>query len=267
MDNQNTEKARERSEAKFINGKRLIKRRKRKARLFYALLVLFVLSVGVVLSLTVFFNIDKIEVVGSTRYETDRIIELSRIKIGENLFLSSMNAGRDDILKEMPYIESVSIQRKMPSRVRITVTEAEEAGYFQKDGENIVVSGLSKVLRKTPDMPEGIPLIECGSVSGTETGQTVVFEDERNEKILNDVSKAIEESGISDITKIEIIDSIKVKMMYQDRIEITIGAPTELHDKLALGKKVLSEKIPPEEKGRLNLTNPRRAPYEAITAQ
>ena len=62
------EKNRSRQDAKAKNGQRHVRRRRRNYTLFYVLLALFAAGTGVYLSLTMFFNVEEINVDGSSRY-------------------------------------------------------------------------------------------------------------------------------------------------------------------------------------------------------
>lgn len=85
--------------------------------------------VGVVVALTVgatvFFRVERVTVTGNRRYTQEEIIAASGIQLGDNLY--SLNKVRIDqnIRKSLPYIGDLTINRSLPSTIRITVTEWE----------------------------------------------------------------------------------------------------------------------------------------------
>ena len=121
-------------------------RRKLRRILFYGVTLLIVLSVFAVLSLTVFFKIDEIIVDGDTRYDHDAIIKTSRINTGENLIMCNTSAGENDIWKEYPFIEYVSIEKKLVNRVIIHVREAIPTSVIESEGNYVLLSESGKIV-------------------------------------------------------------------------------------------------------------------------
>ena len=84
---------------------------------------------GVVVALTggatVFFRVETVEVTGNQRYTQEEIVEASGIQTGDNLY--ALNKVRIDrrIRTRLPYVGELSINRSLPSTIRIAVTEWE----------------------------------------------------------------------------------------------------------------------------------------------
>lgn len=89
--------------------------------------LLCVLAVVVALTggATVFFRVETVEVTGNQRYTREEIIEASGIQTGDNLY--ALNKVRIDrrIRTRLPYVGELSINRSLPSTIRIDVTEWE----------------------------------------------------------------------------------------------------------------------------------------------
>jgi cell division protein FtsQ len=66
------------------------------------------------LSMTVFFGIKNINVIGNDRYTQSEISEAAAIKTGENLFRVNIKAAQENILARFPYIGNLKITRKLP---------------------------------------------------------------------------------------------------------------------------------------------------------
>ena len=92
-------------------------------RFYSILVVLFAVAIGVTLCMTVFFNIQTIQVQGETRYETEEIIRASGLAKGKNLLLADIKGGEEDLTVKLPYIGSAHIVRKLPATVIIEVEE------------------------------------------------------------------------------------------------------------------------------------------------
>lgn len=68
------------------------------------------------------FNISQIQVINNSRVPTDTIISLSELNNQTNIFrfFSSSIEGK---IKQNPYIEDITIKRKLPNKIEIEVTE------------------------------------------------------------------------------------------------------------------------------------------------
>ncbi|MBQ7095572.1 MAG: FtsQ-type POTRA domain-containing protein [Clostridia bacterium] len=122
------------------------KRRKKKAKvLFFTLLfALFLLSLAI-LSMTVFFNADTIEVEGNTRYSADEILEIGGLKIGQNLFRLDKFEVIDQ-MKTLPYIKEVTIRRKLPNTLKIDVVENQPVVWVECMGQAALMNEEYRVL-------------------------------------------------------------------------------------------------------------------------
>lgn len=122
------------------------KRRKKKAKLlfFTLLFVLFLLSLAI-LSMTVFFNAETIEVEGNTRYSADEILEIGGLKIGQNLFRLDKFEVIDQ-MKTLPYIKDVTIRRKLPNTLKIDIIENQPVVWVECMGQAALMNEEYRVL-------------------------------------------------------------------------------------------------------------------------
>ena len=80
----------------------------------YSSIFAAVLIIGVILSLTVLFKTEKIEVVGDKYYDEKQIIAFSGVEYQENIFMGAMYNTSDKIVKNLSYIESASVSFNIP---------------------------------------------------------------------------------------------------------------------------------------------------------
>lgn len=250
-----------RNEARRQSGTRLKKKKKRKMGIFYGILILFVLSVGVALSLTVFFNVEEIRVENTGRYTQEEILQYVDIQKGQNLFLSKTRQSSERIENNLPYVEKADIKRKFPGTISIAIAEAQVAGYLEYNGAYVILSDKSKVLELRQEPPAELIELKGFEVTEAVSGRGIVFAREDTQEILGELSEALQRSGIRDIGRIEMVGGIQIQLRYQDRITINLGTPTELRDKLDFAKKILADKISDMEKGTLDVSNPKQAPF------
>ena len=122
--------------------------RRRRGRLgfLYKLLTMMVICVAIVLALTLFFKVDTIAVTGEEQYSSDQILEASGVKQGENLFLLNKYEIANQIVRQLPYIEEVRINRRLPDTLLIDVTECSTVFSIRQDGTTWLVSAAGKIV-------------------------------------------------------------------------------------------------------------------------
>lgn len=88
--------------------------------LFSVVLVIVVIGAASI----IFFRVNRVEVEGNEHYTSEEIIAASGVTTGDNLMLTSQAAVAARIRNELPYVSSVSVQKQLPDRVLIRVTES-----------------------------------------------------------------------------------------------------------------------------------------------
>lgn len=232
--------------------KRVVKRRKLLAAMGGVFLALIVVMI---LCLTVFFRIDTIEVTGASRYSSSQIIEASEIHKGKNLFtLNTGNAGRQ-VLKALPYVNTISVTRHLPGKIVLEVTDITVVGAV-KTGDGYVIIGTNgKMLERVDKLPENCPVLKGATLTKTELGETIEYGSEQQKEALDAFSKALQDGEIDKITAIDISDLFNVKATYDNRIQLEFGSPSDMELKFRFAKTILdSEKISDTQKGTLDLS-------------
>ncbi len=82
-----------------------------------------------------YFFVSNIEVTGNKKVDEKRIIRLSSIKNGQNIFSIDLKKARQSILKD-PWIRDVSIERRLPDVIAIHIIEYEPFA-LTRIGKNI----------------------------------------------------------------------------------------------------------------------------------
>lgn len=276
-----------RDEQRRAQQLRVQKKRRRRKLLLFAVLFLLILGVGTVLILFVFFHITGFEVQGNSRYTAEEVIGASGIAEGENLFLCNTEKAAARITEKLPYVESVSIERRLPDKLVITVEEAQLKLAVQQGNSYLILTGSGKVLEiGATELPEGAVLLKGVRVKSATPGQQASFPPETtaqtqtesgdqtqettqpqapvqsaSKTVLDHLLQAVQQAGFSGITQIDLTDPEDIRLTYQGRIELLLGEDDGLAQKLSLGMEVIAreEENNPEPKGILNLTIPKKA--------
>ena len=106
-------------------GRKKHNRRRRRGSFapLYKLLCLALIMGAVAAAMAVFFKAEKIEVSGNSRYTAQQVVDVCGVEQGDNLFFMNKYEVAGRISQALPYVESVSINRKLPESLRIRVTE------------------------------------------------------------------------------------------------------------------------------------------------
>ena len=252
-----------RNDARAANGARHRKRRKRSYTLYYLLLLFFVLISGITLSVTVFFNIDTITVEGVKRYTAQQIIDQSGIKKGNNLFRISPEKGEKKIINALKDIDSVKIERKFPSGLKITVSESVPTYYWDNNGSYILVSEGGRILKTDAAQEETADVIRLLGFDGSklEAGGYLTAENNDRYELLEKLTAVLRENKLDGVTQIDLTSDVSISVQYLDRVEIKFGSMSELSYKVKFAKNVLETKLEENEEGVIDATTPGKVYY------
>lgn len=218
--------------------------------------VLIVATVGVILSLTVFFETEKITVapIENSKYTSTAIIRASELTVGKNLFLSDKKSAEKKIVNAFPYIESVKIKIKLPDTLEIAVTQATPSYYFEKGKSYAVVGGNNRILEINKSKTYKIPLIKGIEITGSEIGEYVSFNDNSVKKILNNIIATAEKNNLKNINEIDVSKLSSIKMIYDNRITINLGTNEDIDYKIRTALTIINDKLVKSDKGTLDVS-------------
>ena len=211
----------------------------------YIAIVVGVIIVGVVLSLTVLFKTEKIEVKGNKYYDESVIIELSGVKEGDNIFTSSFFADTSKIKNTLPYIKEASVSFNIPNGIVITV-ENQAPYYSLKSGKDyFLISKDNRILEKVSEKPDKLMFIEAPKLKSTEVGDYVEFNKESYTNALEEITASLKKNKIEDITGISVKDINNITITYDNRIVIKIGLPDSIDYKIRTAFTIIKTKLDP----------------------
>lgn len=124
MTNKNNQKKEEQNKQKMSKKQRqILKKKKRIKRMLKFTALLMIIIAEIIFALvSPIFNIQEIEVSDNEQINTETIISLSQLNLGQNIFKFNKNKVNKNI-KTNAYIESVEIKRKLPNKVQIQIEE------------------------------------------------------------------------------------------------------------------------------------------------
>lgn len=238
-----------------MRSRKLKRRRKRRMKRLAALLVFFLLIAVTTLSLTVFFKTEKIQITGITRYSHEDIAEKSGIKMGENLIMLNTSGVAETLQQEFVYIENVRIKKNIfTGTATIIIEEAEPFCTLTTEEGYYLVSRGGTVLERLSEKPEEIYTVTGLSITDEMIGKRLDSEGDEQLSVLEEILSAIESTGITKITDINIGDVLNIVLNYENRIDIEFGTRTELEYKMKYAKEILENSIKSYERGTLDVS-------------
>ena len=219
---------------------------------YCAIAFVFVALIVLVLCLTVFFKITTVEINGVTLYRDEQILGVGGIVNDENLVRTDTKLIKQRLEENLVFIESAQVEKKYPSTLIITVTEAEKAADIVVDNTFCTVSRTGRVLEVgKPAATGGIPVIRGFELKTKNPGDKMESSDSGKLKIYNDLMKILDDIGMNKITEIDLSSRSGITILYDGRITLEVGSSVDLDYKLSYFKAVIDSKLSDDFKGRL----------------
>lgn len=244
--------------------KRLSKKARRRRRVRIAIVtlpvVIVVLAIVALVGSAVLFRVEGFSLSGNGRYDGSEIVSASGIDIGDCLMWINLDKAEDRITKKLPYIETVTIKRKLPHTVSIEYKQAKVFYGVCVDGAWALTDTKYKVIELLDSEPENVSQkIKFPKAKTFEPGSVLAFEVKEGEEspldtYKNLMSEAEKTSLKGKITGADVSDSAALALIYDGRITIKLGAFADISDKLKLAAGAIEkeDRVDPTEYGTLD---------------
>lgn len=201
---------------------------KRKRNSLYRPLTFFLIVLAIVMAMSVFFKISRIEVEGNSFYTDDEIISASGIQDGDNLFFLNRIAAGSRIAVKLPYVDSVTLNRGLPNIVRICVVESRAVGCVDIDGVLRSIGSTGKCLGTVDRSDAGDYAVISGiALTPTADGGDFSAADGNEDKLayLLDILYQIQARQLAgQVTAIDMTDVNDPVLEYGGRFIVKLGA-------------------------------------------
>ncbi|MBM7855217.1 cell division protein FtsQ [Desulfohalotomaculum tongense] len=200
---------------------------------FFILLVC--LTVYVLLQSPI-FNIRKIEIVGRNQISREKLVKLSGVVLGSNIFKVDLHSGEEKI-SLLPAVKEVKIKRRFPSTVVISITEREPMALLAAPGGFIELDKEGIYLRQGEFNKLFLPVITGCRVKEIEPGEkvtekTVITALEVIDKLPPELTNQLSEVHV---------DNNKVTIYTIDGVQGRLGLPENIYRKGDVFLQVLNQ--------------------------
>ncbi len=241
---------------KTKNTQKIRRRRYKKKRymLYYIIFGIISTTTLLILSLTVLFNIEYINIKGNAPYSDEIIIKLSRIRLGDNLILTNTKKAEKYIFNILTDLEEVNITKNFPNAITVNCKMAEVDFCIEKQNETyLFISKNGRIIEDAglnPPEKSFILTIQGLNFNNQKKGSFLKLPNNENEN-LNIIKNAIKTKEISNITNVEIRTNNTVQITFEDRITFNIDDISKTEYLLSLCNEMLKKHIGANEKGRI----------------
>ena len=210
------------------------RRKRRKKNKSTAKRVLIVMAVILVLafcvlSITVFFPIKTIETKGKSTYSSEQIIKASGIKKGDNLWLAGNKAAT--VTEKLPYIQDVKIERKLPDKIILNVTQAAGEQCYEFEKQFYLCGKNMKLLEILKEKPNDILTVSGLKINKVKPGKQVTFADTKAAGSFDNLLSSIKEKNI-DVKYINVSDTVNIVFKISNRFTVKFGSMSNYQKKV-----------------------------------
>ena len=186
------------------------------------------------------FNITEIQVEGNEKVSKETIINLSELKIGENIF--KFNNKIIAKIKENRYIQDVKISRKLPGIVKLQIGERKIKYKINLINSYTYIDNNGYILENST-IEINVPTIIGFSISENEqiNNTRLNIEDLKKLNNIDKIMDAIEKINIeNEILEINIEDEFNCILIIQNK-KIYIGDSNNLTNKVLYLKSIFNQ--------------------------
>ena len=239
MTTQKTQPKRRINKQKEIEQK---KRKRRKIILIIFIILCIITAICIYLLTSDVFKIQTIEIIGNEQLTPEEILELSEVKQGDNIFITTEIVTKVK-LKRNGYIEDVKLQKEYPNKIKIEVKERQKAyQILTQTGCDIYIDGQGYLLDYSLEKLE-LPVITGMEITENQIGEINRLQENDLDKMENILHIQDEAQKIEIGTQIQQIDVQDEYVVHIDneRIIINLGDATNLENKMYYVKAILKQ--------------------------
>lgn len=221
------------------------KKENKKSKAIKYLCIMFLIIIAILLFfMSPIFTLNEIEIKGNSKISTSECLELSQLEIGQNIYkLNKMQIKNN--LKQNAYIEKVSISRKLPDKIEITIKERKATYQLElENNEYAYINNQGYILEKSNIKLENIIITGFSTkIENINVGNRLDENDlKKLETVLKIVDSAQNNDILSTITKIDIENKNEYKLILEGEKKIVyLGDASSISTRMLYLKAILEK--------------------------
>ncbi len=225
-------------------------------RTLYQLLAVLAAAGAMATGCIVFFRVETINVSGNSHYTTEHVIQTSGIESGNYLALLDKNRIVRRIRTDLPYVESVSIRRVLPSTVLITVKEARPAVAVKAENDWWLVNSSGKLLEAV-STSDGYPVLTGLTLVAPVPGTWASLSGEENTRWDHALAflQALERHlMLENLVSLDCSTEGTFTAKYTDRFTLLLPSTGNFDEYLSMFNRAVAEELAEDETGIFDFT-------------
>ena len=214
----------------------------KRVRTFVKCITIITLIVGIALFLleSPMLNILEIKVENNEKLSSEEIIALSEIKIGDNIFKTN-RLSVERKLKQNSYIESISLNRDLPSTITIVVKERKATYMLQTNDEKYAYINNQGYILEMNDETANLPKLTSYTTEDLYSVQRLNNQDLEKLEIVLKIMETANGNQIGDlITEIDIASKNNIILRLEsEKKTIYLGDASDINTKMLYIKATL----------------------------
>lgn len=206
-------------------------RKKRRLRLLYQVLSFVLIVAAIVTGSVLFFQVEDIQVSGSTKYSNEQILSIADVNKNANLLILPAGAISQRITESLPYVNKVKLKRSFPTTLSIVIEECVPLAAVQADGAWFILDANGKILEQTEESIAS-SYIQLSGLTLTEpkVGEIAKVPDEISHRLMGlcGILSALQEKAVfSNVSWIDLTSDTEIEMGYLGRFTVYLPIRTE----------------------------------------
>ena len=205
-----------------------------------------------------FMKVGSFQVVGISRYEAEDLIGASGVKLGDRLYAIDEKEIEERMIKNCPYLESVRVEQRFPSKLRIIVTEKTPRWYLEIAGSKYALDNDLVVLTQTVKT-DGMTKLILPDVKSALYGELPSFGDSETtvRKTLEVISAVRESPFRNRLTEVDLSSRWDIRLVVDGRFFVSMGDMTDFEAKLLAVERILdSDRLAGSAGGEIDVSVP-----------
>lgn len=227
---------------------------------FMCLIALFSLFVYV----ASFMTVRHVEIDGVLNYhDRSQLISASGIDFGDRLYSTDIGEAEENILNNCVFVESVSLKRKFPNKIIMTVTEKTPQWYIEITEDFYILDNDLTVLQETNNeeslKERGLTKLTLPKVKSAICGELPAFgEDEHEIKRVCEIINTVRSHPIKPrLTSLDLESRFAIELSVDGKYEAYCGDMNSMQSKLDALESILTEEFCAKYQGAtIDVSNP-----------
>lgn len=209
----------------------------------------FILTISLLLGVVyaIFFKTTDITVEGASFYNEEDIVASSGLTPSTHLYSFSSRALGEKVSFSCPRVCETVVERTVPNKVSLTVSEEKPAYYTEIYGEVYTLSPTLRVLEKSDDLSvkeAGLGKLKLKKIASAVSGSRIGLCSERAQRYLENTVSLINSSELyGRIGSIDMTDEFSLSMTVDGLYILEFGAQDEMDIKIRLAVAVLKDQM------------------------